>query len=143
MFVNPILFGIIFNGLLKFILVIVMLHFALTLGAGESAARLVAVFVAACPIIGFVGSRILLDMIFTISLIAVIFLLIKAGSEKAQKNLFLATVFCCIFLNTKIQAIVYMPLFVFLYGTAVKRAFEKEELTYETFDYNYLLFCYS
>jgi len=45
--VNPVLFGIIFNGLLKFALAVVMWHFALALGAGRTAAQFAAVFVTA------------------------------------------------------------------------------------------------
>lgn len=127
--VNPVLFGLLFNGLLKFALAILMWNFALALGAGRRAAQFVAIFVTACPILGFVSSRLLIDMGFTISLIAVIYLLIRAGIGQTRKNLILAVICCCILLNTKIQAIAYMPLFAFLYAVAARNALHKGEMT--------------
>jgi hypothetical protein len=127
--VNPVLFGLLFNGLLKFALAILMWHFALALGASLITAQIVAVFVTACPILGFVSSRLLVDMGFTISLVAMIYLLIRAGIDKTRKNLILAVICCCILLNTKIQAIMYLPLFAVLYGLATGSALKKGEMT--------------
>jgi hypothetical protein len=126
---HPVLFGLLFNGLLKFALAILMWHFALALGASLITAQFVAVFVTACPILGFVGSRILIDMGFTVSLVAMVYLLIRAGIEQTRKNLILAVICCCILLNTKTQAIMYLPLFAVLYGLAAGRALKKEEMT--------------
>lgn len=128
-FVNPVLFGLLFNGLLKFALAIMMWHFALILGTNSAMAQLIAIFVTACPILGFISSRILIDMVFTIFFIAVIYLLIKAGIEQARRNLNLAVICCCIFLNTKIQAVTYLPLFAFLYAASARSALQKGELT--------------
>lgn len=126
---NPVLFGILFNGLLKFALAVLMWNFALVLGKSRTMAQLAAVFVTACPILGFISSRILIDMSFTLSLVAVIYLLICAGIEKTRKNLILAAVCCCILFNTKIQAILYLPLFLVLYGIAARSALKKGEMT--------------
>ncbi|MFZ4441400.1 MAG: hypothetical protein ACOYOS_23560 [Syntrophales bacterium] len=127
--VNPVLFGLLFNGLLKFALAIVMWHFALALGASLITAQFVAIFVTACPILGFVSSRLLVDMGFTISLVAMIYLLIRAGIDQHRKNIILAVICCCLLLNTKIQAITYLPLFAFLYVVAARSALKKGEMT--------------
>ncbi len=127
--VNPVLFGLLFNGLLKFALAILMFHFALALGASVTIAQIVAVFVTACPVLGFVGSRLLIDMGFTISLVSMIYLLIRAYIYQTRKNLILAVICFCILLNTKIQAIAYLPLFVFLYAVAARSSLQKGELT--------------
>lgn len=127
--VNPVLFGLLFNGLLKFALAILMWHFALALGASLITAQIAAIFVTACPILGFVSSRLLVDMGFTISLVAMIYLLIRAGIDQTRKNLILAVICCCILLNTKIQAITYLPLFAVLYGLAAGNALKKGEMT--------------
>jgi len=127
--VHPVLFGLLFNGLLKFALAILMWHFALALGASLITAQLVAILVTACPILGFVSSRLLVDMSFTMSLVAMIYLLIRAGIGQTRKNLILAVICCCIMLNTKIQAITYLPLFAFLYIVAARSALKKGEMT--------------
>jgi len=127
--INPVLFGILFNGMLKFALAVLMWRFALALGSSMMTAQAVAVFVTACPILGFISSRILIDMSFTLSIVAAIFLLIRSVGSDTYKNLTLAVICICILLNTKIQAVLYLPLFAFLYIMAIRSAFQKQLLT--------------
>lgn len=110
-----------------------MYVFALTLGVRRTTAQMAALFVSACPIVGFIGSRLLIDMSFTLSIIASIYLLIRAGIEGARKNLIWGVVCFCICLNTKIQAIAYLPLFFYIFVASSRNAIHKGDLTLSSF----------
>lgn len=108
-FANTIVFGVIFNGLMKLWLAIVIYWVALELQFHERAAQAASIMVIACPVLGFVGSRVLADSVFVALLWTSILYLLRALHQKSDAALLLSALVFAFFLNTKFQAVLILP----------------------------------
>jgi hypothetical protein len=111
-FANPVLFGILFNGAMKLLLALVVYAVGKELMFREGGARVAALMVVACPVLGFIGSRVLSDSLFVVLLWASILFLLRGVREASPNRLFLSAVVFSLFLNSKFQALFVLPGYV-------------------------------
>lgn len=108
---KPVLAGLVFNFLAKIALAWLVYLICRSLRMSDLACYLSTLFVAVCPIIGFVSTRLLIDIYFATTLTAVLYFLISGIEKSSAVRLFFASVCFALTLNTKFQAVVYTPLF--------------------------------
>ncbi len=108
---SPVLIGLLFNTATKIIVSVLVYCICLQLRVGQIPSFVAGMMVAMDPVLGFISSRLLTDIYLTLGIILTLFVLIRGVVKHSLGNLILASFCFCVALNSKFQAVIFLPLF--------------------------------
>lgn len=109
---SPVVFGLLANIFTKFLISVIVYLICLQIRISGTTSLIAGAMTAMDPVIGFISTRLLTDIYLVAGIAATLFFLIRGINRSSLRCLFMAACCSCIALNSKFQAVLFLPLFL-------------------------------